>query len=133
MRFVDVLSGEDVPDLADAVDVPAGVAHERQVIRPLRLEREVVPVGRTFVVPRLTDERARDHPSDRVRAREDLARDPTSAVELLESDRFFVRGHLEHGVCRRVHDPLAGPLMLLAEFLDDLCPRRGFVPEHTTT
>src|SRR6187401_1441398 len=56
MRLVDVLPREDVADLADAVDDGAGLTDERQVVRPLRLEREVVPIGRALVVPRLADE-----------------------------------------------------------------------------
>ena len=41
-----------------------------------------------------------------------------------------MRGDLEDGVGRRVDDPLARLLMLLAELLDDVRARRGLVPEH---
>ena len=50
-------------------DRRAGVAQERQVVRPRRLEREVVPVRRARVVARLADERPRDHAADGVLAR----------------------------------------------------------------
>ena len=53
-----------------------------------------------------------------------------AVVELLERDRLLVRGDLEDRVGRRVDDPLAGPLVLLAELLDDLRARRGLVAEH---
>ena len=52
------------------------------------------------------------------------------AVQLVEGDRVHVRCDLEDGVGRRVDDPLAGPLVLLAELLDDLRPRGRLVPEH---
>ena len=51
-------------------------------------------------------------------------------VELLERNRLLVRGDLEDRVGARVDDPLAGPLMLLAELLDDLRPARRLVAEH---
>ena len=47
--LVDVLVGEDVADLADAVDLVARIADDRQVVRPPRREREVVAVRRPFV------------------------------------------------------------------------------------
>ena len=50
--LVDVAAGEDVADLADAVGRVTGVADRRQVVRPPRLEREVVPVRRPLVVAR---------------------------------------------------------------------------------
>ena len=50
-------------------------------------------------------------------------------VELLERNRLLVRRDLEDGVRRRVDDPLAGLLVLLAELLDDLRPGR-LVAEH---
>ena len=53
-----------------------------------------------------------------------------AVVELLERDRLLVRGDLEDGVGGRVDDPLARLLVLLAELLDDLRPRRGLVAEH---
>ena len=62
------LPGEDVADLADAVHRHAGLAHERQVVRPPRLEREVVAVRRALVVAGLADERPRDHAADGVLA-----------------------------------------------------------------
>ena len=117
-------------DLADAVDGAARVADEREVVRPLRLEREVVPVRRPLVVARLAEERARDHAADGVLAGQQLAGDPAALVELLERDRLLVRGDLEDRVGRRVDDPLAGALVLLAELLDDLRPRGGLVAEH---
>ncbi len=52
-RLVDVAAGEDVVDLPDAVHgVPRG-PDGAQVVRPLWLEREVVPVRRPLVVARL--------------------------------------------------------------------------------
>ena len=106
-----------------------GVADERQVVRTTRLEREVVPVRRSLVVPGLAGERPRDHAADGVLAGQDLARRLAGLVELLERDRLLVRGDLEDGVGRRVDDPLARPLVLLAELLDDLGPRGGPVAE----
>ena len=129
-RLVDVAAGEDVGDLADAVDRLPGVADEREVVRPPRLEREVVAVRRALVVARLADERPRDHAADGVLAGQDLARDPAGLVELLERDRLLVRRDLEDRVGGRVDDPLAGALVLLAELLDDLRARRRLVAEH---
>src|SRR5262249_31709767 len=132
-RVVDVAAGEDVRDLSHAVDGVAGVADGREVIRSARLEREVVTVRGPLVVARLARERSRDHAPDRVAAGEDLPRDPAAVVELLERDRVLVRGDLEHGVGRRVDDPLSGPLMLLAQLLDDLRARRRLVAENAAT
>ena len=121
--------GEDVVDLPDAVHLVARLAHEGQVVRLPRLERPVVAVRRAGVVARLTHERPGDHAPDRVLAGEDLSGDPAGLVELLERNRLLVRGDLEDRVGRRVHDPLAGLLVLLAELLDDLGPGRGLVAE----
>jgi hypothetical protein len=83
--LVDVLVREDVADLSDAVDLVAGVSHEAEVVRALRLEREVVPARAVALVrARLTDERPGDHPAHRVLPGEDLPRGATRAVELLE-------------------------------------------------
>ena len=122
--------GEDVRDLPDAVDRLAGLADRRQVVRAARLEGEVVAVRRPLVVPRLAVEGAGDDPTDGVLAGQDLPRDPATGVELVERDRLLVRGDLEHRVGRRVDDPLAGPLVLLAELLDDLRPGGGLVADH---
>ena len=46
MRLVDVAAGEDVGDLADAVDREPGLADLRQVVRLARLQRVVVAVRR---------------------------------------------------------------------------------------
>ena len=127
---VHVEVGEDVGDLPDAVHLAAGFAHERQVVRPPRLEREVVAVRRPLVVPRLADERPRDHAPDRVLSGEDPARRTAARVELLEGDRLLVRRDLEDRVRRRVDDPLARLLVLLAELLDDLRPGGRLVAEH---
>ena len=129
-RLVDVAAGEDVGDLADAVRRVAGVPDRGQVVRTPRLEREVVPVRRPLVVPRRADERAGDDAADGVLAGEDLARGPAGVVQLLERDRLLVRRDLEDGVGRRVDDPLAGLLVLLAELLDHLGAGRGLVAEH---
>ena len=64
-------------------------------------------------------------------AREDLARDATPVVQLLERDRLLVRRDLEDRVGGRVDDPLPRALVLLAELLDDLRTRGGPVAEHT--
>src|SRR5262245_31256141 len=130
MRFIDVLPREDVPDLADPVHLHAGVTHEREVVRPSRLEREVVPVRRPLVISRRADEGTCDHPADRVLSGEDLPRNPARAVELFERNRLLVCRNLEDGVGRRVDDPLAGPLMLLPELLDDLGTGGWPVPEY---
>src|SRR5215210_8230899 len=106
MRFVDVAAREDVADLSDAVDLMAGVPYERQVVGLARLERPVVAVGRSRVVPRLALERPRDHPPHGVLAGQDLARDLAARIELLERNRLDVRGDLEDRVARRVDDPL---------------------------
>ena len=128
--LVDVAAGEDVADLPDAVRrVPRG-ADRGQVVRPPRLEREVVPVRRALVVPGRPDERPGDDAADGVLAGQDLARRATGVVELLERDRLLVRGDLEHRVGGRVDDPLAGLLVLLAELLDHLGPRRRLVAEN---
>ena len=129
-RLVDVAVREDVADLADAVHLLAGLANERQVVRPARLEREVVPVRRPDVVARLTRERPSDHAPDGVLAREDLARRTAAVVQLFERDRLLVGGDLEDGVRGGVDDPLPGPLVLLPQLLDDLGPRGRRVAEH---
>src|SRR4029079_10542051 len=130
VRGIDFRSGEDVADLADAVNGLAGLAHERQVVRPLRLQREVMPVRRPLVVPGLADEGPRDHTPHPMLASQDLARDPTALVQLLEGNRLPMRRALEDGISRRVDDPLARPLVLLAELLDDLGARGRLVAEH---
>ena len=127
---VHVQVGEDVGDLPDAVHLGARLAHLGEVVRPPGLEREVVPVRRALVVAGLADERPRDHAPDRVLAGEDLARLLAALVELLERNRLLVRRDLEDGVSRRVDDPLAGLLVLLAELLDDLRSRSRLVAEH---
>src|SRR3954452_7135943 len=66
MGLVDVAAREDVRDLADAVHLRSLVTHQRQVVRPARLQREVVPVRRAYVVAGLTGERPRDHAPDGV-------------------------------------------------------------------
>src|SRR2546425_12878450 len=43
-----------------------------------------------------------------------------------------MRGHLEDRVRRRVYDPLAGPLVRLAELRDDRRPRGGLVAQPAT-
>src|SRR4029453_12344375 len=72
----------------------------------------------------------RDRTADLVLARQELARDAAGLVELVEGDRVLVRGDLEDGVPGRVTDPLSRLLVLLAELLDDLRPRRGLVADH---
>ena len=62
-------------------------------------------------------------------ARQDLARDPAAVVELFERHRLLVRRDLKDRVSARVDDPLARPLMLLAELLDDLGAARRLVAE----
>ena len=128
-RLVDVLAGEDVVDLADAVDLLAARAQQREVVRPPRLERVVVPVRGPLVLARHAEERPRDHPPDGVLAGEDLARDAAGLVQLLERDRLLVRGDLEDRVGARVDDPLARFLVFLAELLDDLRPAGGHVAD----
>ena len=130
MRLVDVASREDVADLSDAVHRHARVADEAQIVRPARLERVVVTIRRALVASGRTGERPSDHASDGVLAREDLARDTARLVEIVERHRLFVRCDLEDGVGRRVDDPLARPLVLLSELLDDLRPRRRLVADH---
>src|SRR5581483_2037381 len=127
---VDVLVREDVADLADAVHLDAGLAHEREVVRTPWHEREVMPVRRARVVARLANERSRNDAADGVLAREDLARVAAGLVELFERHGLLVRRDLEDGVGRGVHDPLARLLMLLAELEDDVRPRRRLVPDH---
>jgi hypothetical protein len=65
-----------------------------------------------------------------VLAGQDLAGDLAAVVQLVERDRVHVRRDLEDGVGGGVDDPLAGPLVLLAQLLDDLRPRGGLVPQH---
>ena len=130
LRVVDVDSGEDVVDLAHAVDFLARLADKREVVRLPRPERPVVAVRRSRVVARLSDERAGDHAPDRVLPRQNLAGDPAGSVELVKRDRLLVRGDLKDGVGGRIDDPLAGPLVFLAELFDDVRPRGGLVAEH---
>ena len=72
----------------------------------------------------------RDHAPDRVLPGEDLASRARGLIQLLERNRLLVRGDLEDGVGRRVDDPLARPLVLLAQLLDDLGAGRSLVAEH---
>ena len=103
--------------------------HEREVVRPAGLEREVVPVRRPLVVARLADERPGDHAADPCLPVRISRATRAGLVELLERDRLLVRRDLEDRVARRVDDPLARSLMLLAELLDDLRSRGGLVAE----
>src|SRR5215207_11112915 len=130
MRLVDVDAGEDVADLPDAVDLAAGVAHKRQVVRLARLERPVMTVRRPDVVPGVSLDRPGDHAPDGVLAGQDLAGDLAAAIELVKRNRVDVSRDLEDRVGRRVGDPLAGALLLLAELYADLRPRGGLVAEH---
>src|SRR5207244_13352812 len=95
MRFVDVLAGEDVADLADAVHFRARVPHEREVVRTPGLEREVMAVRSALVVPRLAGERPSDYASDGVLSREDLPRGTGVLVQLPERNRFPVRSDMQ--------------------------------------
>src|SRR5436190_21334701 len=88
-RAVDVLAGEDVADLADAVYLVPRLADQREEVRPPRLEREVVPVRGPLVVAGLADEWASDHAADRMLPGQDLAGDPAAGVEPLEGDRLL--------------------------------------------
>src|SRR4029079_4896883 len=106
-----------VADLADPVDLLSELAHEREVVRTPRLEREVVPARGADVVAGRAEEGPRDHAGHGVLAREALARDAAGVVQRVERDRLLVSGDLEDRVGARVHDPLAGALMLLAELL----------------
>ena len=128
-RLVDVAPGEDVADLADAVGRVARITDRGQVVRAPRLEREVVPVPGALVVPRRAEEGSRDDAADGVLSRQDLARRAAARVQLLERDRLLVRGDLEDGVGRRVDDPLARLLVLLAVLLDHLGAGSGLVAE----
>ncbi len=130
LELVDVLARVDVADLPDAVHLRAGGADLRQVVRLRRQERPVVAVRRALVVAGLAGERTCDDAADRVRPREDAARDLAGRVQLVERDRLLVRGDLEHRVGGGVDDPLARLLVLLAELLDDVRPRRGLVADH---
>src|SRR5262249_46894742 len=130
VALVDVLPGEDVADLPDAVDGDARLAEQREVVRLPGLEREVVPVGRALVVARLPDEGTGDDAADSVLPGQDLAGDPAALVQLLERDRLLMSSDLEDRVGRRVDDPLARLLVLLAELLDDLGAACGLVPQH---
>ncbi len=131
VRLVDVLAGEDVADLPDAVDRVAGVADERQVVRAARARAR----------SRGGSACARSGPASPVNGRA-ITR-PTACgpvrisratrqrlVQLLERDRLLVRRDLEDRVGGRVDDPLARALVLLAELLDDLGARGGDVAEH---
>src|SRR6266705_1502370 len=51
---------------------------------------------------------------------EQVARDRTRPVQLVQGDGFLVSRHLEDRVGRRVHDPLPGALMLRSQLGDDL-------------
>ena len=88
-----------------------------------------MPVPRALVVPRRAEEGARDDTADGVLARQDLPRRAAARVQLVERDRLLVRSDLEDGVGRGVDDPLARPLVLLAELLDNLGAGGGLVAE----
>ena len=98
----------------------ATISDQRQVVRPAGLERVVTPVLSALVVSGLAGERPRDHAPNGVVAGEKVACNLTTVIELLERNGFFVRRKLEDGVGGRVDDPLARPLVLLPQFLDDL-------------
>src|SRR6266576_1437397 len=55
-----------------------------------------------------------------VRSYEQVARDRTRPVELVQGDRLLVSRHLEDRVGRGVDDPLPGALMLRSQLGDDL-------------
>ena len=96
IRLVDVAAGEDVRDLADAVHDASRLADERQVVRPFRLEREVVAVRGALVVRRARpmNGRAITRPTACLPVR--ISRAVRQAVvELLERHRLLVRGDLK--------------------------------------
>ena len=59
-----------------------------------------------------------------------LAGGAAGRVQLLQRHRLLVGRDLEHAVGRRVDDPVAGALVLLAQPLDDLGARGGHVADH---
>jgi hypothetical protein len=95
------------------------------------LEREVVTVRGAPVGARHAVERPRDHATDRVRPCQLAPGDPARLVQLLQRHGLLVRRDLEDRVGRRVDDPVAGPLVLLAEALDDLGARGRDVADHS--
>ena len=129
-RLVDVLRGEDVADLADAVDLVTRVADEAEEVGAAGHKREVVAVGGALVGAALAGERPGDDAADGVLADEQLAGDAAGLVQLLERHDVLVRCDLEDGVGRGVDDPLARLAVLVAVALDDLGARRRLVTEH---
>ena len=125
----DALPGEDVADLADAVDRDAGRHEAVEHRRARRRHREVATLGRSDERPGGALERAGDHPADGVLAGEQPSRDAAPLVQRRQRHHVLVRRDLEHGVAARVHDGLAGADVLLAELRDDLGARRGDVAE----
>src|SRR6476620_5595518 len=87
-------------------------------------------VRRALIVPGLAHEGPRDHAADGMLAGENLPRAARGGIELFKWNRLLVGCDLEHRVGGGVNDPLACSLMLLAELLNDLRPRRGLVPDH---
>ena len=116
--------------LPDPVHGHSGVAQVIEPVRAGRCQREVVPARGACVLARLARERPRDHPGDGEVADQQLAGDAAGRVQLFDRHRVLVGGDLEHGVGRRVHDPVAGSLVLLSQPLDDLGARGGHVSDH---
>ena len=108
---------------------PCGRHRDARVVRPRRLEREVVPVRRPHVVPGSpTNGRAMTRPTACLPVRISRAtRQPRRAPPAAPSPRVRRSGTPSRRTCRRSTSRF---LVLLAELLDDIGPPRRLVPEH---
>ena len=118
--------GEDVCNLADTNDLPAGILQYVEQGRAMRRRREVAPIaGAGEAAAGLAHEWAGDDSGDTVLV-DQLARDLTEGVQPFEPEALLVRGDLQYRVAGRVDDRVQRAQMLLAELRDDL--RAGSMP-----
>jgi hypothetical protein len=123
-------SREQIVDLADGVNGPAGRGHRVQQRRARRRQRVVATVGRPLEGSRHAFERTRDHPADAHLLPDHVVGDLADAVLLGDRDDLFVRGDLKNAVGRGVDDRTAGAHVLGAELVDDRGPGRDRVAER---
>src|SRR6185503_9466187 len=98
-----------------------------------RFDREITPVSGALVLAGRAYERPRDDARGVVGRHQDVTRDFAGAVQLLKAHGLLVSRYLENRIRRRVHDPRAGALVLLAELRDHRGATRGHVADDATT
>jgi hypothetical protein len=91
----DPLPVEDILDLADRDHLAAALLHPVEDGRRERRKRIIPPVCSADIRAGIAGERAGDHSSDRMFARQHFARNAADVVEAFKSEEGLVRRNLE--------------------------------------